>query len=254
MADPAKTDKGCLAKIAVVEALLAAGDPDEGVLRAGLRHVQLEPTWGGQADTAAPLRASCALGLVQVGAAGVLDDLAVLLADPEPDARVGAARALAACGALAVPLLRYKALIGDDQPLVVAECLSGLMAAAPDESFDFVAALIAPNRPEVAAHAAMALAESRAPRAYEVLRGKWDEAFLPELRQSLLLPIGITRHDEAPGFLLSVLESGDLAAGTGAIAALAIYKGDPGVRTRAEEAIGGTHRRRLLSFLERAFE
>jgi HEAT repeat protein len=254
MSDPARTDKGCLAKVAVVEALLAAGDPEPELLRSGLRHVQLEPTWGGQTDTAAPLRALCALGLVQVGADGVLDDLAVLLADPDADARLGAARALAACGALATPLLRFKALAGDDQPLVSAECLSGLMSVAPDGSFDFVAALIDPSRPELAANAAMALAESRDPRAYEVLRGKWDDALFPEFRQGLLLPIGLTRHEEAPDFLLSVLESGDLAAGTGAIAALAIYKGHPGVRARAEEAIRGTHRTRLLSFLERAFE
>lgn len=110
LANPVKTDPGCMAKLAVVEALRALDRPDPGVFRVGLRHVQLEPTWGGRSDTAAPLRAACALGLVEAGADGVLDELAVLLADPEPDARVGAARALAACGPLATPLLRYKAL------------------------------------------------------------------------------------------------------------------------------------------------
>lgn len=256
MTDPQKSDRGCLAKLAAVEALLAGGDPDEDVLRMGLRHVQLEPVWGGQADTAAPLRAACALGLVQVGARGLLDDLAVLLADPESDARLGAARALAACGPAATPLLRLKALGGDEQPLVVAECLSGLMSVAPQESFDLVASLVHPSRGEVATHAAMALAESRAPGAFELLTRKWEDAFDPELRHGLLLPIGLTRHDEAPRFLLSVLGSGDLAAATAAVAALAIYKGDPGVRERAEEALRempGPHARRLGSFLAQAF-
>jgi hypothetical protein len=130
------------------------------------------------------------------------------------------------------------------------------MSAAPAESFDFVAALIDPGRGEVAAHAALALAESRAPGAYELLSRKWEDAFEPEFRQGLLLPIGLTRHDDAPGFLLSVLGSGDLAAATASIAALAIYKGDPGVRARAVAAVAemrGPHGRRLGSFLEQAF-
>lgn len=253
MTDPVKTDKGCLAKIAAMEALLAGDDVDVDVLRIGLRHAQLEPSWGDPVDTAAPLRALCALGLVQVGADGVLDDLAVLLADPEPDARLGAARALAACGPLATPLLRFKALTGDEQPLVVAECLSALMSLAPRDAFDFVAALVDASQGELATHAAMALAESRAPGAFELLTRRWEDAFEPEFRQSLLLPIGITRHEAAPGFLLSVLASADLATALSAIAALAIYKGDPGMRGRAEAAVRGPHAGRLQPFLDKVF-
>lgn len=253
MKDPSKTDKGCVAKLALVEALRALPDPDADVFRVGVRHVQLEPTWGGQADTAAPLRARCALGLVEAGADGVLDELAMLLADSEPDARLGAARALAACGPLSTPLLRFKALAGDDQPLVTAECLSGMMDVAPAASFDFVAGLLDPTRPDVAGAAAMALAESHTPGAFEVLRRAWEDAFLPEFRRELLLPIGLTRHDEAPELLLGELASGDLATAVAAITALAIYEGDPGLRERARGAIRGPHRERLLSALEQAF-
>jgi len=253
MVNPASTDKGCLAKLAVVEALLAADYSDLDVFRSGIRHVQLEPTWGGQVDTAAPLRGLCGLGLVQVGSSDVLDDLAVLLADPEADARVGAARALSACGAAATPLLRFKVLTGDEQPLVLAECLSGLMAAAPDESFDFVAALIDPEQPRIAEHAAMALAESRLPGAFEFLKEKWEESVASELRESLLLPIAMTRREEAPDLLISMLGSGDLGTASAAIAALAIYRGDPGVRARAEEAVSGPHRGRLMALLGRVF-
>jgi hypothetical protein len=66
------------------------------------------------------------------------------------------------------------------------------------------------------------------------------------------LPIGLTRHEEAPGFLLSVLGSADLATGTAAIAALAIYKGDPELPARARGAIRGPDRERLLAALDRA--
>jgi hypothetical protein len=126
------------------------------------------------------------------------------------------------CGALATPLLRFKALMGDEQPLVIAECLSGLMQVAPDESFDFVAALIDPERPEVAQHAAMALAESRLPGAYDLLKERYEASLVGELRAGLVLPIALTRHDEVPDLLLSILGSGDLAQATAAIAALAI--------------------------------
>lgn len=257
LSDPAKTDRGCVAKLAIVEALRALDAPDAGVFRAGVCHVQPEPTWGGLADTAAPLRAACALGLVEAGVDGVLDELAVLLADPEPDARVGAARALAACGPFATPLLRYKALAGDEQPVVTGECLAGLMAAAPEDSFEFVAGMIDPSRPEIAGHAAMALAEAHTPEAFEVLTRKWEDTFVGDLRRDLLLPIALTRHDDAPGFLLDVLASGDLAGAVAAIAALAIYKGDPEVAARARQAIAdhreGAHRGRLLGLLEGAF-
>ncbi len=253
LVDPAKTDKGCMAKLAVVEALLACDDPDEEVFRAGLTHVQLEPTWGRLVDTAAQLRARCALGLVQVGASGVLDDLAVLLADPEPDARLGAARALAACGEAATPLLRLKALTGDEEPLVTGECLGGLMTAAPRGSFDFVAALVDPERPDVAGHAALALAEARVPGTWELLRERWEASLDADFRAALLLPLALTRHDDAPSFLLSVLSSADLGVATTAVAALAIYRDLDGLRERAEAALGGPHRGRLLRHLGEAF-
>src|ERR1041384_8340901 len=84
MINPEKTDKGCAAKTAVVKALLAADIDDDEVFRIGVRHVQLEPTWGGRSDTAAQLRALCGLGLVQVGSSEALIELAALLADKEP--------------------------------------------------------------------------------------------------------------------------------------------------------------------------
>lgn len=254
MVDPVKSDKGCLAKIAIMETLLAIDRLDEDALRAGVRHVQMEPVFGGKADTAPPLRALCGIGLVQIGAAGAMDHVAVLLADPEPDARLGAVRALVACGAPATPLLRYKALQDEPQPLVLAECLSGLMTIAPHDSFDFVAALIDPGKPQVAPNAAMAIAESRLPGAFEVLERKWRDGFVSEFKQSLLLPIAMTRSDEAVELLLSVLEEGDLAASTQAISALAIYRGDSSVRARIEGALAGVHRGRLLGFVARVFD
>ena len=140
--NPTKTDKGCAAKTAIVKALLAAEYDDEEVFLKGIRHVQLEPTWGGPADTAAPLRALCGLGLVQMGFPDAITELAALLADGQADARIGAASALGHCGSTAAPLLRFKVLTGDAEPTVTAECFNALMVMSPSASFEFVARFV----------------------------------------------------------------------------------------------------------------
>ena len=254
MKDPAKTDKGCAAKTAIVKALLAADCDDEEIFLAGVRHVQLEPTWGGRADTAAPLRALCGLGLVQVGSPDAMNELAALLADQAADARIGAARALAHCGPTAAPILRFKVLSGDEEPAVLAECLSGLMALSPSASFDFVAKFVDQEYSSLYEHAALALSESRLPGVFELLKKKWTATFDREFKQTLLLPIALTRSEAARDFLVWVLESGDLRMATAAIAALSIYRDDATIRSRAEEAVGGPNKDQLLAALRRAFE
>ena len=254
MVDPVRTDKGCVAKIAVVKALLAGDSDDEELFRRGVRHSQLEPTWGGRADTAAPLRALCGLGLVQVGSPDAMNELAALLADEDADARIGAANALGHCGPTAGPLLRYKVLTGDEEPGVLAECLTALMSMSSSASFEFVARFVDPKYPLLYEHAALALVESRLPGIFELLKEKWTATFDREFKQTLLLPIALTRSDEARDFLISVLETGELGMSTAAIAAFGIYREDPSMRKRAEEAIDGPNKAQLLAALRRVFE
>jgi HEAT repeat protein len=254
MVDPVKTDKGCAAKIAIVKAMLAADGDDEELFRLGVRHVQHEPTWGGRADTAAQLRALCGLGLVQIGSPDAMNELAALLADKEADARIGAAGALGHCGPTAVPLLRFKVLTGDEEPAVLAECLTSLMSMSSSASFEFVARFVDPKYPLLYEHAALALAESRLPGIFELLKEKWTATFDREFKQTLLLPIALTRSDEARDFLISVLETGDLGLATAAIAAFGIYRDDASMRKRAEEVIDGPNKAQLLAALRRVFE
>jgi HEAT repeat protein len=254
MLDPAKTDKGCVAKTAIVKALLAHDCDNEQIFLTGIRHVQPEPTWGGRADTAASLRALCGLGLVQIGSPDASNELAALLADKEADARIGAARALAHCGPTAAPLLRFKVLTGDDEPAVLAECLTGLISSSTGASFEFVAGFVDQSYPALYEHAALALAESRLPGVYELLNEKWTGTFDREFKQALLLPIALTRTEESRDSLISVLESGEVRMATAAIAALSIYREDATMRKRAEKAIEGPNKTQLLAALRRAFE
>src|SRR6266566_3450965 len=63
--DPVKSDPQCWAKNALVQALATLGHEEAAVFVRGLRHIQMEPVWGGQEDTAAALRGNSALALVQ---------------------------------------------------------------------------------------------------------------------------------------------------------------------------------------------
>ena len=54
----------CWAKNALAQTLAAFDYQDKELFLAGMRHVQLEPVWGGSSDTAGPLRGLCALALV----------------------------------------------------------------------------------------------------------------------------------------------------------------------------------------------
>ncbi len=132
--DPVKRDPQCWAKIALVKALRALECGDARVLLIGLKHVQMEPVFGGQADSAGPLRGECALALVNT----TLEDFQILtyltpgLTDPIKTVRVDTTGAIAALGAEAGSLLlRLKALAGDEEPEVIGQCLSGLLELAP---------------------------------------------------------------------------------------------------------------------------
>ena len=252
--DPIKTDKGCVAKSAIVKALLAADCDDEELFRKGVKHVQLEPTWGGRADTAAPLRALCGLGLIQVGARDAMDELAVLLADKEADARIGAASALGHCGPTATPLLRFKALTGDEESAVLAECLYSLMNHAPGDSLPFVASFVDPEYPSLYEHAALTIAESRLPGVLELLQDKWTTTFDREFKKTLLLPMALTRSEDARNFLLSIIEDGEIAMATSAIKALRIFGADDTLRSRLEDAIEGANKSQLLAIVRRELD
>src|SRR5436853_5925542 len=60
-------DKGCLALTAIVEALQTMGATEPEVYLRGIRHIQMEPAWGGPSDVAAKLRCESAFGLVRIG-------------------------------------------------------------------------------------------------------------------------------------------------------------------------------------------
>ena len=77
--NPVKTDPQCWAKNALSRALAALDYQEAEIYLRGMRHIQMEPVWGGQSDTAGTLRATCALALVQCRSLTDTDLLAHLI-------------------------------------------------------------------------------------------------------------------------------------------------------------------------------
>ncbi len=207
LADP-KFDGQCWAKNGISKALKDLGHRDAEPFLKGLRHIQMEPVWGGQVDTAATLRGTCVLALVdcQVDDLSMLSHLAEALADAEKSVRVDAAVALSRAGIPeAIALLRFKALSGDAEAEVSGQCFYSLLQMAPRDSVAFVARFLAASFPdEIRAEAASALAQSHESAALEALKNFWKAFLSPELRQALLMFFAGSPQREASEFLHSL--------------------------------------------------
>ena len=193
---PLKRDPSSLAKKAIARALVALDCNDVEFFRRGLEYRQLEPVWGGTTDTAADVRASCAMGLVACGYSRALVELTALLNDSEAAARMGAVRAIA-CGnpREAELLLRSKALAGDAEPQVLGECFTALLSVEPEESIAFVAAYLAHSDDTVRELAALALGESGLDGALAPLKDAWSGVLLSdEFRRALLQAAAAVAH------------------------------------------------------------
>jgi hypothetical protein len=246
-------DPGCSAKAAVAEGLYRIGHQGAAPFLRGIRHVQMEPVFGGRVDTAVDLRGACALGLARVGYGDALLEFAQLLADPVPAARISAARAIGYRGGEdGSPLLRLKALLGDEEPAVVSECLGALLRISPS-SVGFVAGFLRARGPDVADSAAMALGESRLPAALTVLRD-WARDVAGTARERVAFMALVTlRREEAMAHLLEVVRMGEPRSAERAVEALGLYRGDDALRSRVDEAVASREGPSLRQAVEKAF-
>ncbi|MDX2216805.1 MAG: hypothetical protein SFY66_26300 [Oculatellaceae cyanobacterium bins.114] len=236
------SDPGCRAKQAIAETLYRLNYSDEALFLQGIHHVQLEPVWGGQVDTAPRLRGTCALGLVRMNYSQVMVELADLLADSDPEARIGAARAIAYSGNdQGIPLLRLRVKVGDTTP-VLSECLIALLTLAPVPTLPLIQTLLyhytqqdSPETLEKAEATALALAESRRPEALDILREWWQQVRNRDVRRTGLLAIATLRHDSALEFLCTLVEQGTASDARDAIKALSIYQHDTSLWERVRQ-------------------
>jgi HEAT repeat protein len=195
--------------------------------------------WGGTADTAVDVRASCAMGLVASGYSRALVELTGLLHDGDASGRIGAIRAIA-CGnpREAELLLRSKILAGDAEPQVLGECFTGLLGVEPEESLGFVGAYLQHGDEAVRELAALALGESRQERALPLLTEAWGGVLLgDEFRRALLRAVAAHRSEAAFAWLLAIVGEGRLAVGHEVVDVLTTYRHNAKLRERVEAAV-----------------
>ncbi len=114
-----------------------------------MRHMQLEPGWGGASDTAGTLtlHGACALALVQcreLNSHRVLTYLTPLFADKQLSTRVNAARAVEQVGTDASALLLHlHAELASDEAVLLGACYSGVLALKGPSAIPWVAQFLA---------------------------------------------------------------------------------------------------------------
>lgn len=238
MTNPSKMDKRCAATFEIATALHAMDFTEPDVYLRGIRHVQLEASFGPPVDEAAKLRAQCALGLMRTTHPDALIAVTELLADKEPHARIGAIRALATNGGEAgVLVLRFKALTGDQDAEVLTECFSSLLAADFSRSLPLLAKFMDDESPDIYESAILAIGTQRRSEAFEVLREKWERSVYSDMQKTLLTAIAMVRVDEAADFLIDLLESAAAPTAVQVLRILAAYHSEGQVRERVKQVV-----------------
>ena len=224
--DPVKRDPQCWGKNAIAQALKDLGHRESPAFLRGAVHIQMEPVWGGQEDTAGSLRGICLLALPacpDMPREQVLRHTVNALTEPAPTVRADAARALAEMqGDDCALLLRLKARSGDTEPAVTGQVLESLLALERRNALPFVRQFLAATD-AVAEEAALALGGSRQSDAVDVLLEVWPEARGMEYRQALLRALSISRHDRAIEFLKGLVADGRPQDAADARAALELF-------------------------------
>jgi len=248
--DAEKRDPQCWAKNSLSKALATLELQEPAPFLRGLRHVQLEAVWGGRSDTAGTLRGTCALALVQcqsIPEVDLLRHLLDVLVDTDKSARGDAVRAIEQLGSPSASLLlRLRAQLGgDEEPEILGACYSGVLRIEGNSALPWVKRFLA-GEDDAAGEAALAMAATHAPEAFESLKTIWENAHDPWFRSVLLSAIALTRQSAATEFLLSLVRTDSLGADQAVEALLRSLPSDEIVQ-QLKSLVSGNAR------LERAF-
>lgn len=207
--DAPKTDPQCWAKIAIARALAAFEYQEADVFLRGMKHIQPEPSYGGASDSAGTLRATCAFALVQcreVREPELLVHLIELLADKDKSVRAEVCGAIDQVGSPAAALLlRLRAVLGSDEPEVLAACYSGVLHIEGVSAIPWISRFLEEGD-DAAGEAALAIAATHSPEGFHALRDRLEIVRDPWFVSALLSAIALTRQEEAMEFLLDLVK------------------------------------------------
>jgi hypothetical protein len=250
--EPEKGDPQCWAKNSISRALAALELQDPAPFLRGMKHVQLEGTWGGRSETAGALRGTCALALVQCRAipeTELLRYLIDVLGDSDKAARNDAIRALEQLGSPAAALLlRLRAQIkgGDpEEPEILGACYAAVLSIEGISALPWANRFLA-GEDDAAGEAALAIAATRSPEAFDLLKSRWERARDPWFKSVLLSAMALTRQSAAMEFLLALVRADSLGADLAVEAMLRSAPSDEVVQ-QLKALVAGNSR------LERAF-
>jgi hypothetical protein len=237
--EPVRRDPKCWGKTALAGALKDLGYAESAPYLRGLRHRQMEPVWGGEADTAENLRGTCLLALIgcpDVERGEALRCFVDALTEQAHTIRIEAARALGQmAGDEGALVLRLKARLGDQSPEVMGQVFDSLLAIEGARALPFIAGFLK-HADERAEEAALALGSSRLEGAFDLLHQAWDTTRDRPFRAVLLRAISLSRLDAALEWLLNLVREGRLADATAALEALALHAASDEIRTQAKAA------------------
>ena len=182
------------------------------MLRVGIRTVQIEPVGGVPFDTAAHLRANCALALAQLRDVDAVRDIALLLFDragyalrgvhPDPtlkmEPRKAAARALALTGSVQARLPLTLRLVHpeNETPEVLQECMQALVDLEDPHALEVLEPYLHHDDARLTTFAGLMIARTQAPEAAALLGGAVQRLSGDPL-QAMVLALTTLRTPEA---------------------------------------------------------
>jgi hypothetical protein len=251
MEKPVERDPQCWGKNAIANALVALEHRESAHFLRGASHIQMEPVWGGEADTAVTLRGICLLALpscTDLRREEILRCLVDALTAGEHTVRLEAVRAIAQMeGTEAGLLLRFKARVGDDESAVVGQVFDSLVRLEGASALPFLGGFLHSKKEELREEAALALGASRLAAAVSLLREALAGTREAQFRDVLMRALSASRQPEAIEHLLDLYRNGRPADSAAALAALELHRDSPAIWALVEAAMnskasGGWHR------------
>ncbi len=252
--DPgAKLDPGCRAKESALTALdtLEWFDPDPFL--SAIRYVQMEPAYGGAADTAGSVRQRGLFALLRQHHSQALLYAGELLADPLVEVRTGAADALCQYGgALAAPLLVHRLRTGDD-PRVMLACASALLELESSFARDLLCAWLSDSDESRREVAALALGQDKSEEAAMLLiawldKTAWDKDITLAMRA-----LALHRGAKARLCLLHQVAAESRSRAQAAVTALAMHRYDRQLAAHVREVAKQNPDPNLVALVDKLF-
>jgi HEAT repeat protein len=237
-ADKSDKDKGCFAKKSIIKTLYELDYIDDDFYTSAIAVKQYEPVWGGRVDSAVDVRCWSAFGLTLSANSRIVFPLLTLLHDEEPQARLGAVKAISHINpSTAELLLREKVLDGDEDAYVVGECFDQLMLIEPEYSLAFIAGHLDHDEEEVREYAALALAHCSDPQAFAALRNAFESDSFEIERNKLIEAMALHRSQQAIDYLLAILPEAEIARASAIIKSLSLHNSNETLRKQLHNVI-----------------